>query len=216
MVLLNKINLYKRDTCLIFYMDQYSNKQKKILFEKINKLSKTEHEEIYKILVKHNSSDKENSICFTRNKNGVFFNLSGINDILYEQLDNFVNYCISNQKNLDDYDKKINECKINNNYTNIIHINFETLPKEHSEIKKMNAETQDWNAILTDAKSIQRISTYVEKLMTDKEKVGKKKVNIKFNVAKKKFAKKVYSDSNKKFDSDNITLLTHDPYLINT
>lgn len=197
-------------------MDKYSNKQKKLLFEKINKLSKTEHEEIYKILVKFNTTDKVNSICFTRNKNGVFFNLSGINDILYEQLDNFVNYCIGNQKNLDDYDKKINECKINNNYTNIIHINFETLPKEHNEIKKMNSETQDWNAILTDAKSIQRISTYVEKLMTDKDKVGKKKVNIKFNIAKKKFAKKVYSEPNKKFDIDNTTLLTSEPYLIIT
>ncbi len=197
-------------------MDKYSNKQKKLLFEKINKLSKTEHEEIYKILLKFNSSDKENNICFTRNKNGVFFNLSSIGDDLYVELDNFVNYCISNQKNLDDYDKKINECKINNNYNNIIHINFESLPKEHNELKRIANENQDWNSILTDAKSIQRISTYVEKLMTDKDKVGKKKVNIKFNIAKKKFAKKVYSEPVKKIDTDNSSLLVPEPYLINT
>jgi len=197
-------------------IDKYSNKQKKILFEKITSLSKTEHEEIYKILLKFNATDKTNNICFSRNKNGVFFNLSGINDALYEQLDNFVNYCISNQKNLDDYDKKINECKINNNYTNIIHINFETMPKKHVEIEKNASEAEDWNLILTDAKSIQRVSNYVEKLMLDRDRIGKKKVNIKFNIAKKKFAKKVYTEPNKKFDTDTITTLTPEPYLINT
>ena len=95
-----------------------TNKQKKNLFEKINSLSKTEHEEIYKIIQTHNNT-VESKILFSKNKNGIFFNLSEIDDKLYEQLEHFVNFCIANKKNLDDYDKKINECKLSNNYNYI-------------------------------------------------------------------------------------------------
>lgn len=184
-------------------MNKYTNKNKKQLFEKINTLSKTEHEEIYKIV------KKNNDITFSKNKNGIFFNLSDINDSMYEDLDNFVTYCINNKKNLDDYDKKINECKINNNYNNIIHINLDTLPQEHALIEKM--ELEDWNKIILDSKAIQKVSTYVEKLMNDRDKICKKKNNAKFNNAKKKFAKKIYSE--KKIDVDVSKDLEIESYL---
>lgn len=195
-------------------MDQkYCNKKKKSLYERICLLSKTEHEEIYKILKVYNMSNVQR-INFSYNKNGIFFNLSGIEDSLFEQLENFVNYCINNQKDLDDYDKKINECKINNNFNNIIHINFETMPKETELIRKQNAETEDWNQVLTDAKSIQRVSHYVEKLMSDRDRIGRKKVNAKFNNAKKKFGKKIYgSEIGKKFEVDELQL---ENYIIST
>ena len=45
---------------------KFTNKFKKSLFEKINNLSSTEHEEIYKIIT-------SNSINISKNKNGVFF-----------------------------------------------------------------------------------------------------------------------------------------------
>jgi len=171
----------------------YTNKHKKQLFEKITNLSKTEHEEIFKI-VKKNAE-----INFSKNKNGVFFNLSDISDSMYEELDNFVTYCINNKKNLDDYDKKINECKINNNYNNIINANnLDFNLQENILIEKMLLE--DWNNIISDSKSIQRVTSYVEKLMNDRDKILKKKTNVKFNNAKKKFAKKTYND--KKFESD--------------
>lgn len=185
-------------------MNKYTNKHKKQLFEKINILSKTEHEEIYKIVKKHDN------ITFSKNKNGIFFNLSDINDEMYEELDNFVTYCINNKKDLDDYDKKINECKINNNYNNIIHINLDTMPQEHALIEKM--EFEDWNKIICDSKSILKVSTYVEKLMTDRDKIGKKKINVKFNNAKKKFAKKIYNE--KKFDSDGSKDLELESYYL--
>lgn len=190
-------------------MEKYTNKHKKYLFEKINILSKTEHEEIYKILKKYNNENTANIICFSKNKNGVFFNLSDVNDIMYEELDNFVSYCINNKKNLDDYDKKINECKINNNYNNIIHINFDTFPKEHAIHDKI--EQEDWNNIITDSKSIQKVANYVEKMMVDRDKIGKKKINVKFNNAKKKFSKKIYSD--KKFDIEGFKDLDYEPYI---
>jgi hypothetical protein len=184
-------------------MNKYTNKNKKQLFEKINTLSKTEHEEIYKIV------RKNNDITFSKNKNGIFFNLSDISDSMYEELDNFVTYCINNKKNLDDYDKKINECKINNNYNNIIHINLDTLPQENALIEKM--ELEDWNKIILDSKAIQKVSTYVEKLMNDRDKICKKKNNVKFNNAKKKFAKKIYSE--KKIENDVSKDLEIESYL---
>lgn len=109
-------------------MNNYTNKQKKKLFDKITFLSKTEHEEIFKLIKKYNEQNT-NQIYFSKNKNGVFFNLSDINDIVCNEIENFVNYCIENKKILDDYDKKLNECKINNNYNNLIHINFDTFFK---------------------------------------------------------------------------------------
>ena len=193
-------------------MDKYTNKHKRQLFSKINALSKTEHEEIYKILKKHNTNNPDSLINFSKNKNGIFFNLSDIDDVLFEELDNFVTYCINNKKDLDDYDKKINECKINNNYNNIIHINPENnIAKEESNQEK---PTEDWNNIIVDPKSVQRVANYVEKLMADRDRIGKKKINAKFNNARKKFAKKVISD--KKIDVEGFKDLECEPYLVST
>jgi len=185
----------------------YTNKQKKQLFARINTLSKTEHEEIYKILTEHNDGD---GISFSKNKNGVFFNLSDVSDELYNKIDSFVQYCINNNKSLDDYDKKINECKINNNYANIIHINFDTMPLEEQDDSKN--VTEDWNNVIVDAKSIQRVAAYVERMMADRDKLGKKKVNAKFNNARKKYAKRQVNE--KKIDSELQFELSVDPYLI--
>jgi hypothetical protein len=191
---------------------RYTNKHKKQLFEKIDSLSKTEHEEIYKILKDFSTKSEDSSIKFSKNKNGIFFNLSDIADELYDELDKFVQYCMNNKKDLDDYDKRINECKINNNFTNIIHLNLETLPRDKSN--SMNVKkTVDWNSV-AEPKSVQKVANYIERLMIDNENVGKKNVNAKFNNAKKKYAKKVASE--KKLESEGIRDLMTEAYLITT
>lgn len=180
-----------------------SNKQKKILFEKINSLCKTEHEEIYKIIREH-----DKTVSFSQNRNGVFFNLSDIQEELYIKLEHFVEFCITNKTELDAYDKRINECKINNNYHNII---------ASSELKSENEQgekVEDWNAIINEPKSVHRVSNFIEKLMNDREKVNKKKVNTKFNNAKKKYSKKSVLD--KKIEHENYSQLEPDEYVINT
>lgn len=151
-------------------------KQLRVLFEKINELSRTEHEEIFKII--------KEKIPFSKNKNGIFFNLSNLEDDVIVSIDNFVKYCISNKQNLDDYDKKLNECKINNNYNNIM---------GNSEVCDTSIEAntiEDWNHIISESKSAQKISLFIEKIMNDRDKIGKKKLNIKFNNAKKRYAKR--------------------------
>ena len=170
-----------------------TNKQKKLLFEKINLLSKTEHEEIYKIL------NLNSSIKFSRNRNGVFFNLSEVDDVLYEQLESFIDFCITNKKDLDDYDKKINECKINNNYNIFNTVNENSVDQENEK------DNEDWNSIISEPKSVQRVSSYIERLIADRDNTCKKKLNIKFNNAKKKFSKKIISD--RKTDTENLFLI---------
>lgn len=183
------------------YTIDKSNKNKKLLFEKINLLSKTEHEEIYKIVKKFET------ISFSKNKNGIFFNLSDINDEIYDEIHNFVVYCINNKQSLDDYDKKMNECKINNNYTNIINVNLDSLAKDH---KKNEAERL--NTIIIEPKSIQKISNYIERITNDKDKICKKRINIKFNNAKKKYANK--NNNEKKIDIENMKELQQEEYII--
>lgn len=82
--------------------------------------------------------------------------------------------------------------------------------KEHSILDKI--EKENWNNIITNTKSIQRIINYIEKLIDDKDKICKKKVNIKFNNAKKKFSKK--NSSEKKFELDESNSLDCEVYLI--
>ena len=191
---------------------RYTNKQKKQLFEKIDSLSKTEHGEIYKILKDMSAKSDDHIIKFSKNKNGIFFNLSDVPDELYEELDKFVQYCVNNKKDLDDYDKRINECKINNNFTNIIHLNLDSMPRDDS-CQVQSKKTVDWHAV-AEPKSVQKVANYIERLMTDNDNVGKKNVNAKFNNAKKRFAKKVTSD--KKIDSEGMRDLVSEPYLLTT
>lgn len=179
----------------------YNNKFRKALFEKINNMTKTEHEEIFKII--RSSSNNAN---YSKNKNGVFFNMSTLDSNIIEKVDNFVNYCMNNKKDLDDYDKKINECKINNNLVHIIPRGLEDVTKP------ILSQQEDWSDVTCEPKSIQKITQFIEKLMADHEKIGKKKVNQKFSNAKKKYSKKACVE--RKFEIEENLELSNDIYLV--
>lgn len=174
----------------------YSNKYRKSLFEKISSLSGTEHEEILKIIKKHN-------VDFTQNKNGVFFNISDLDNSIIEEIESFVIYSLNNTIELDEYDKKLNECKLNQN---IMYI------QKTSELSKSIADhcikikdDDDWtNLASVDTKKIQNIMNFIDKMNTDKEKIGKKKFNIKFYNAHKKYSKKVTERKYADFSSDEL------------
>lgn len=178
----------------------YNNKFRKALFEKISGMTKTEHEEIFKIIRSNN-----NSTGYSKNKNGVFFNMSTLDNSVIEKIDNFVNYCMNNKKELDDYDKKINECKINNN---LVHIR----PRSLEDVTKPLDQQDEWTSATNEPKSIQKISQFVEKLMADYEKIGKKKVNQKFSNAKKKYSKKACVE--RKFETEDNAELCSDCYVV--
>ena len=147
----------------------YSNKYRKILFEKINNLSTTEHEEIYKMISNYN-------VEFTQNKNGIFFNISNVDDRLIEEINKFVFYCMGNKTILDEYDKKLNECKINNNFETIIPAQPALNLPSYVE-SSFKTRDKDWECLGTlDTKKIQSISMFVDKMAVDREKIGKKKL----------------------------------------
>lgn len=182
---------------------KYNNKFRKLLFDKINSLSSTEHEEIYRIILK-------NSINTSKNKNGVFFNLSGIDDTVIEKIDTFVNYCISNKHELDEYDKRLNECKLNNKYSEIVNMNLKL--EQLVGVEQKNKTKDDWSKVKLDSKSISTFNKLTDKLHENRDKLHMKKLNSKFINAKKRYSKRIVSD--KKFEYENVIELTREPYLL--
>ena len=178
----------------------YSNKFRKLLFDKINILSSTEHEEIFRIISKYN-------IDFTQNKNGIFFNISAIDDEIIKEIDCFVTYSLNNSKELDEYDKKLNECKINQKFDNMVccHNQFSSssllnsnnnnnTPNDFNNSVKVGGEI-DWAKILNnDAKKMKNVTTFVDMMNQDRDKICKKKINVKFYNAQKKYSKKYMTD----------------------
>jgi hypothetical protein len=60
--------------------------------------------EIYGIITQH-------GIEHTRNKNGVFVNMSTLPNDVVHTIHQFVSFCHDNKIVLDEYDKRLNECK---------------------------------------------------------------------------------------------------------
>lgn len=185
----------------------YSNKQRKLLFDKINLLSSTEHEEIYKIIL-------ADMVNVSKNKNGVFFNLSAIDDAIVGKIEAFVDYCLQNKEQLDDYDKKLNECKLMHKVGKIENMNIrleELVTSENQTIK------DDWTSIKMDAKATAKVVAIIQRMNEDREKLCIKKANSKFITAKKKYSKKQVIDIDllrKKFDFEQATELEKDTYLL--
>lgn len=172
---------------------RYSCLDHKQLFEKINSLSTTEHDEIYRIIVGHN-------VNVSKNKNGVFFNLSSLNDEILDKINQFVNYCVSNKQHLDEYDKKLNECKFNNKYAKVVNMNIKL---ENMVVEKEVAK-DDWSKVEVESKVATKITNMIQRFNEDREKLHVKKVNSKFINAKKRFNKKASSD--KKIDFEVVEL----------
>lgn len=192
---------------------EYSNKQRKVLFDRINSLSSTEHEEILKIVKKYNAT-------FSQNKNGIFFNLSSLSDEAVKEIYNFVNYCISNKKELDEYDKIINECKMSNNLKTIMptHDIAPTLNTSLANMGKIDIESEifpanTWASLKVDEATVEKFVKFVDKFNHDKDKICRKKMNVKYNNAKKRYSKKI---SERKIDTDQADVLGIEEYIICT
>lgn len=91
---------------------RYTVRRRRLLAQRIGDLGPTEHHEIFKIVC-------SNSIEHTQNSNGVFVNLSTIDDAVVDRICKFVDFCHTNKQHLDEYDKRLNECKLSQNYNRI-------------------------------------------------------------------------------------------------
>ena len=182
---------------------EYTNKQKKVLFDRINNLSSTEHEEIFRII-------KNNMVSYSQNKNGIFFNLSSLPGDVVKEIDSFVHFCLLNQKDLDEYDKIINECKMNNNIrTSLAHMGKTTLPC--SIVCPPKLDKEQWRSVKVDDTVMDKYIRFVDMVVADKEKITRKKMNVKFNNAKKRYSKKI---AEKKIEIDQGDVLCEEPFLL--
>lgn len=83
---------------------KYSQRDvKKILFQ-ISKLSEIEHYGIYRILI-------QNDINYTHNNNGLFVNMTNVPAKVIKEIENFVNFCVLNNVELDAHEKKLEQCR---------------------------------------------------------------------------------------------------------
>ena len=89
-------------------MPQFANtmRDRKLLMQRIQELGPTEHAEIFKMLSEH-------GVDYTRNSNGIFVNLSCVPAAVLNSLNTFVSFYIDNNHSLNEYDKRLSECKIN-------------------------------------------------------------------------------------------------------
>ena len=73
---------------------QHDYEKRKQLLEDLKILNKTEQQEIYRIL-------KVNNAIFTENSNGIFFDISKLNEDVFEIINKFLDFCKNNRKNFE-------------------------------------------------------------------------------------------------------------------
>lgn len=196
----------------ILYIEMASRTRvRKILMEKISLLSDTEHYEIFKLL-------RESGIPFTQNRNGIFLNFKNVPDNIIASIDQFVSFCFANKKDLDEYDKRLNECKLNNNVESLVTKDKEyTLNSSMSlgDVLQEEQQSQDmkWLESMKDTKDKQRIENMIGLLESNLQKVHKKKsCNMKYANAKKKYGRRVIAVDSKKTECDVFSNLTLEDY----
>lgn len=191
----------------------WTNRMRKQLRDKINKLSQTEHEEIFKILQTHN---------FTKNNNGVFFDISLLGDDVVAMIDNFVNFCINNKIELDEYDKHMNECKMKNCYDRSGGAGpvgtgagsggtKDSVPLTNAISSKTCAD--DWQGLIQESKTNVKIAAFVNQLESSSERLCIKRTNTKFINAKKRYSKK-NTAFDKKNDVDLQNNMSREEYIL--
>lgn len=153
-----------------------THKFKKDIYNRILLLNNIEHNEIYKIIL-----NNEDNVIYTKNNNGIFINLSKLKENTLIKLDEFLSYCINNKKELDSYDKKVNDCK----YNNIVHINFDDKKTFNQPVK------EDWNSLAEKHEVNENVSKYIDRVINDNQIIIKKKINTKFNIYRKKYSKPI-------------------------
>ena len=157
-------------------------RRKKVLSDKINHLGPTEHLEIFKIV-------KDHGVPFSENKNGVFFNLTSLSKEIYVKIDEFVEYCCDNKKELDEYDLKLQECKYNSH-------NKSRLMLPHCGVRDPQPKRENTKDMLDIVDKGELIQDFIQKLNIAQEKIASKRVNSKYMVAKKRFTKRVNDAAN--------------------
>ena len=173
--------------------------------DKINALSSTEHAEIYK-LIKANTKD----VHITHNSNGAFLNFSNLPDDVVLKVSEFTDFVYGNKMELDEYDRRINECKVKNDCKPLVRSKScggSSDPDDDLETEPSSALSSDptsWQKIVTSSiktdKDKQELARFVDAVTKAQQTndarfavaaaAGKTNAKNKFLVARKKYGKR--------------------------
>jgi hypothetical protein len=202
--------------------------RRKAVIDKIAHLNENEHQEIYKMILENMS---QTDLGVTKNRNGVFINIKLLPIEVITSIEDFVEFSNSNRHDLDEYDKCINECKLNKDISKILHMNPYCLPPvqapadSHDEPEvisnslqdvisretKTHAKKNEWMDMLKDCKELDRVTHYVDSLENNCAKMNKKKTcNMKYANAKKRYARRIINE--KKNELDFFSILESELY----
>lgn len=191
----------------------FTNRDRKYLLDKITSLDAMEHLELFKI-IKHKQPD----IAYTINANGLFINMSTMNDEVLQQIDAFVSFCVENKKQLDEYDQRVQECKFTKLYDTLAAASADGTPSQQGDhiasqespasrtlqtILTPDYCEQEWIAIARKTGQEEGFIKVLDACQTQADRVIRKKVQSKYNLAKKKYARRVLSD--RKLDTESVT-----------
>jgi hypothetical protein len=85
--------------------------RRKTFLDSLKGLTKSEYAEIVRILQK-------NEVQISENKNGIFFNVAGLPQIVFDELEKFINFTQSNRQSLADRDSILSTLKQSNEQGN--------------------------------------------------------------------------------------------------
>ncbi len=172
---------------------------RRALAQQIGSLSSIEHHEIYKILTTR-------GIACTHNNNGAFVNLSTLPEEVVHDIQRFTEFCLANKQKLDEYERKISECKIYNDYSNLITRGGEEGNRPEDDDATASHHQQhgdvpadDWNGIIRSVAKTDRqkehVSKYIDVLVRNQQQVDKGLVrktasHNKFAAAKKRYGRR--------------------------
>lgn len=206
----------------------YHVRDRKHLLDKIQNMDTTEHLEIFKIIHK-----KQPMVNYTINNNGLFINMSELEDSVVQELDRFISFCIENKKKLDEYDQRMQECKLTRLYDTLganslgpdgnggadANGTEASGHKEnpqytlHALLNSQDACEREWVQMAKQSGEEKTFAHFLDACQSQSERVVKKKTHSKYNLAKKKYARRILSD--KKYDGDSvINVLSPEPYNI--
>lgn len=202
------------------------NRLRRTLIRRTQELGPTEHGEIFKILTSH-------GIDHTQNSNGIFVNLSRVPDEVLDKVQRFVEYCVENKHDLDEYDKRLNECKRSQDYERFMGV----MPNNSADGNNAHVVTTTTEAA-TSSDQVLKLSSVA---VTDPlpaaappyggpkigprgdsvvvTSVAKRILNSKFHQAKKKYSKRKVTAERRTHATDgnsnaSAALLKPEPYLV--
>jgi hypothetical protein len=144
---------------------------RKALMEKIGTLGSMEHAEIFRIFKRH-------GVPHTQNKNGVFINITSIPNEIIKEVSDFVTYCSHNNRELEEYDKRLNQCKL---YQNLDCMSSSTSKPNPSKASSAQSSVQNLMKSIEDSMDLMSrkvLNTNNTKYMTAKKKYSKRQTRV--------------------------------------